>query len=154
MITMKQFIPLTLLLCLVTPAAHAQTYAINWHKVAGGGAASTNAQYQLSGSIGQQDASPAMTGSPYSLTGGFWSLVALVQSAGAPGALHFAFGKHSDRLLAECFRLELAAEQQSKPAVRLVRQRRRNHCEWHKLSPTNLAHGKYVFPVGPIAIGF
>jgi hypothetical protein len=37
----------------------------------------------VSGTIGQPDASGAMTGGGYSLTGGFWSLLA-VQTPGAP----------------------------------------------------------------------
>ena len=69
-------------------AAHAQSYAINWYKIAGGGgtSAGTNGSviYTLSGTIGQQDASTAMTGSGYSLTGGFWSLIQVVQTAGLP----------------------------------------------------------------------
>jgi hypothetical protein len=61
----------------------AQTYSIDWYKIAGGGGTSTGATYQVSGTIGQPDASGAMTGGNYSLTGGFWSLFA-VQTPGAP----------------------------------------------------------------------
>ncbi len=68
--------------------SQAQTYTIDWYKVAGGGGTSTGtnggAVYAVSGTIGQQDASGAMVGGPYALTGGFWSLIALVQTAGAP----------------------------------------------------------------------
>jgi hypothetical protein len=39
--------------------------------------------YSVSGTIGQPDASGAMNGGQYSVTGGFWSLYA-VQTAGAP----------------------------------------------------------------------
>ncbi len=79
---------LFLLLGLMFPAfSHAQTYSIGWFKIAGGGGSSAGANggvvMSLSGAIGQQDASGAMTGNAYSLTGGFWSLVASVQSAGA-----------------------------------------------------------------------
>jgi hypothetical protein len=63
--------------------ASAQSYSINWYKVAGGGGTSTNGQYAISGTIGQHDASTAMSGGNYSLTGGFWSLYA-VQTPGAP----------------------------------------------------------------------
>ena len=49
----------------------AQSYAVDWYKVAGGGGTSTNGQYSVSGTIGQPDASGAMTGGNYSLTGGF-----------------------------------------------------------------------------------
>ena len=65
-------------------ASHAQTYSIDWFKVAGGGGTSSNGTYALSGTIGQHDASQApMIGGNYSLTGGFWALYA-VQTPGAP----------------------------------------------------------------------
>lgn len=65
-------------------SARAQGYAINWYKVAGGGGTSSGGSYSVSGTIGQADASSAMTGGNYSLTGGFWSFIAVVQTAGAP----------------------------------------------------------------------
>jgi hypothetical protein len=67
---------------------HAQSYSIDWYKVSGGGgtSAGTNGAtiYSVSGTIGQHDASMAMTGGNYALTGGFWSILALVQQTGAP----------------------------------------------------------------------
>jgi hypothetical protein len=75
---------LTLALGLFLSALHAQNYNVDWYKVAGGGGASTNGVYTLSGALGQPDASGAMTGGNYSLTGGFWSLSA-VPTPGAPG---------------------------------------------------------------------
>jgi hypothetical protein len=66
-----------------TTTAHAQSYSIDWHKIAGGAGTSTGGVYSISGTIGQSDASAAMTGGNYSLTGGFWSLFA-VQTPGAP----------------------------------------------------------------------
>ena len=75
---------LIVFLCLLAPTlSRAQTYSIDWFKVSGGGGTSTNGQYSLSGTIGQQDAGGPMTGANYSLTGGFWSLYA-VQTPGAP----------------------------------------------------------------------
>jgi hypothetical protein len=62
---------------------HSQSYTIDWFRVAGGGGASTGGVYSASGTIGQPDASAAMTGGNYSLIGGFWSLLA-VQTPGAP----------------------------------------------------------------------
>jgi hypothetical protein len=68
----------------------AQSYSIDWYKIAGGGGTSTGATYQVTGTIGQPDASGAMNGGPvtgnnyYSLTGGFWSLISVVQTAGLP----------------------------------------------------------------------
>jgi hypothetical protein len=46
-----------------------QNYSIDWYKVSGGGGTSTNSQYAISGTIGQSDASGAMSGGGYSLTG-------------------------------------------------------------------------------------
>jgi hypothetical protein len=65
-------------------SAWGQSYSIDWYKVAGGGGASTGATYQVTGTIGQPDASGAMSGEQYSVTGGFWSLIAVVQTAGLP----------------------------------------------------------------------
>lgn len=61
-----------------------QSYSIDWYKVAGGGGTSTNGAYSLSGTIGQPDASGVLTGGAYCVTGGFWSLIAIAQTAGAP----------------------------------------------------------------------
>jgi hypothetical protein len=73
-----------LLIGLLIPIiAFAQPYSINWYKVSGGGGASSNGQYVLSGTIGQHDAGGPMTGGTYSLTGGFWALFA-VATPGAP----------------------------------------------------------------------
>jgi hypothetical protein len=68
----------------VVSALHAQSYSINWFKVAGGGGTSTGGVYQVSGTIGQHDAGGPMTGGNYSLTGGFWSVISVVQTPGAP----------------------------------------------------------------------
>jgi hypothetical protein len=64
-------------------AARAQSYSIDWYKVAGGGGTSTGGVYSVSATIGQPDAGPVMSGGNYSITGGFWSLLA-VQTPGAP----------------------------------------------------------------------
>ena len=73
-----------LFVCLLMPAtSFAQSYSIDWYKVAGGGGTSTGGTYQVSGTIGQPDANGSMTGGNYSLAGGFWVLYA-VQPAGAP----------------------------------------------------------------------
>ena len=64
--------------------AWGQSYSIDWYKIAGGGGTSTGATYQVTGTIGQPDAGVAMSGGNYSLTGGFWSLIAVAQTPGAP----------------------------------------------------------------------
>jgi hypothetical protein len=71
---------------LIPTISFAQNYSIDWHEIAGGGGTSTGATYQVTGTIGQPDASGAMTGGSYSLTGGFWSLISVVQTAGAPAS--------------------------------------------------------------------
>ena len=62
----------------------AQSYSVDWYKVAGGGGTSTGGTYEVNGTIGQPDASGAMSGGNYSVTGGFWSLINVVQTPGAP----------------------------------------------------------------------
>jgi len=71
------------------PSANAQNYSIDWYKISGGGGTSSNGQYTVSGTIGQHDAGGPMTGGNYSLTGGFWALISVVQTPGAP-TLHIS----------------------------------------------------------------
>jgi hypothetical protein len=73
-----------LVLALSAQTIHAQSFAIDWYKVSGGGGTSTGATYQVTGTIGQADAGGAMAGGSYTLTGGFWSLIAAVQTPGMP----------------------------------------------------------------------
>jgi hypothetical protein len=76
---------LVLILGLLLPATgFAQQYSIDWYKIAGGGGTSTGGVYSVSGTIGPHDAGGAMSGGNYSLTGGFWSLISVVQTPGAP----------------------------------------------------------------------
>jgi hypothetical protein len=66
--------------------ALAQQYTINWYKIAAGGGTSTGGVYAVSGTIGQHDATAngALTGGNYQLTGGFWALISVLQTPGAP----------------------------------------------------------------------
>jgi len=64
-----------------------QSYSIDWFKISGGGGASTNGQYSVSGAIGQQDSGGPMTGGSYSLVGGFWALISAVQTPGLPSLI-------------------------------------------------------------------
>jgi len=61
-----------------------QLYSINWFKVSDGGGTSTGSVYQVTGTIGQPDAGGPMTNGQYSLIGGFWSVITVVQMPGAP----------------------------------------------------------------------
>jgi hypothetical protein len=70
--------------CVLVISALAQSYSIDWYKIAGGGGTSTGGTYSVSGTIGQHDAGGPMTGGSYSLTGGFWALISVVQTAGLP----------------------------------------------------------------------
>lgn len=63
--------------------AQAQPYEITWYSIDGGGGTSTGGVYSVSGTIGQPDAG-VMSGGAYSLIGGFWGVVAAVQTPGAP----------------------------------------------------------------------
>lgn len=62
----------------------AQNFSIDWFTIDGGGGTSTAGVYSVSGTIGQPDAGPAMTGGNYSLVGGFWGIVSAIQTPGAP----------------------------------------------------------------------
>jgi hypothetical protein len=66
----------------VAATASAQ-YAIDWYKISGGGA-SSGGRFSLTGTIGQHDACGTMSGGHYSLAGGFWGQVSVVQTPGAP----------------------------------------------------------------------
>jgi hypothetical protein len=63
--------------------ALAQQYSIDWYTIDGGGGTSTGGVYAVSGTIGQPDAG-AMSGGNYTLEGGFWGIIAVVQMPGAP----------------------------------------------------------------------
>ena len=65
-------------------AAHAQGYSIDWFKVSGGGGTSTGGVYSASGTIGQPDAGANKSGGDFSVSGGFWSLISVVQTPGSP----------------------------------------------------------------------
>src|ERR1017187_6341404 len=68
---------------LILTISFAQSYTIDWYKISGDGGTSTGGVFSVSGTLGQPDASDAMSGGQYSVTGGFWSLYA-VQTAGPP----------------------------------------------------------------------
>jgi hypothetical protein len=72
-----------LLFCAFSLRAWGQSYSIDWSTVDGGGGTSTGGVYAVSGTIGQPDAG-AMSGGSFTLQGGFWGVVAAVQTPGAP----------------------------------------------------------------------
>ena len=66
-----------------TATVRAQTYSIHWFTIDGGGGTSTGGVYSVSGTIGQPDAG-TMSGGNFTLDGGFWGIIAAVQTPGAP----------------------------------------------------------------------
>jgi len=70
-------------------------YSIDWSTIDGGGGTSTGGVYSVSGTIGQPDACGPMTGGNYSLTGGFWALISVVQTAGLPNLIITFVGPNS-----------------------------------------------------------
>jgi hypothetical protein len=79
-----KWLSLLVLLLALQSTVSAQTYSLDWYKIAGGGGTSTGGTYTVNGTIGQHDAGGPMTGGSYSLTGGFWALISVVQTAGLP----------------------------------------------------------------------
>ena len=64
--------------------AFADSYSIDWFTIDSGGGTSTGGVYQVSGTVGQAEAGPALSGGNFSVTGGFWSMLAAVQTPGTP----------------------------------------------------------------------
>lgn len=64
--------------------AAAQSYSLQNATITGGGGTSTGGVYAVSGSIGQPLVGGMLTGGVYSVEGGFWSLVVVVPTPGAP----------------------------------------------------------------------
>ncbi len=81
--TMKHLVLTVVALVWSAVMVHAQPYAIDWHKVGGGAASSAGGVYALTGTIGQA-AAGSMIGGNYSLTGGFWSCLLVVEVPGGP----------------------------------------------------------------------
>ena len=75
------------LFCLLASAlcfrASAQTFAIDWFSVDGGGGTSTGDGYTLTGTTGQPDAGK-MSGGGFTLEGGFWSVVSALPTESRP----------------------------------------------------------------------
>ncbi|MBI3850309.1 MAG: hypothetical protein HY298_08480 [Verrucomicrobia bacterium] len=65
-------------------SARAQSYRIDWFTIDGGGGSSTGGVYSVNCTIGQPDAGPTLSGGNFTVDGGFWSLIAAVQTPGAP----------------------------------------------------------------------
>jgi len=71
------------ILAWLVPQSAAQSYTIDWFTIDGGGGTSTGGAYSVSGTIGQPDAGK-MSGGNFTIDGGFWGIIAAVQTPGAP----------------------------------------------------------------------
>jgi hypothetical protein len=71
------------LLTFAVSRASAQTYSIDWYTIDGGGGTSTGGVYSVNGTIGQPDAGH-MSGGNFTIDGGFWGIIAAIQSPGSP----------------------------------------------------------------------
>ena len=61
-----------ILMLLLTASASAVDFDISWYTLNGGGGYSSNATFELAGTIGQPDAA-AMNGAGFAIQGGFWA---------------------------------------------------------------------------------
>ena len=77
------FLAATVVLAVAVSSARAQSYSIDWYTIDGGGGTSTGGVYTVSGTIGQPDAGH-MSGGNYTIDGGFWGIIAAIQTPGAP----------------------------------------------------------------------
>jgi len=72
-----------LLLSLGVSPAIAQNFAIDWFSIDGGGGTSTGGVFSVSGTIGQADVGH-LSGGTFTLDGGFWGIIAAIQTPGSP----------------------------------------------------------------------
>src|SRR2546427_8428772 len=70
-------------LLLAASTVRGQNFSIDWFTIDGGGGTSTGGVYSVSGTIGQPDAGH-MSGGNFPIDGGFWGIIAAVQTAGSP----------------------------------------------------------------------
>lgn len=61
------------IMLMLTGAAAWAAFDLSWYTVDAGGGISTGAGFQLSGTVGQADAGPTLTGGGFALVGGFWA---------------------------------------------------------------------------------
>ena len=85
-ITLIGLVVVALALATITLAGPTN-FSLDWWTVDGGGGASTGGNYAVSGTVGQTDASLALSGSQYTVTGGFWVLSSAGETLYLPVAL-------------------------------------------------------------------
>jgi len=108
---------LAVFICLLLPALGiAQVYSIDWSNVDGGGGTSTGAAYSVSGTIGQPDAG-LVTNGVYSVSGGYWSVLNVLQTPGAPLLRIFVTGTNAVALSWPSPATGFVLQQNSDPAT-------------------------------------
>ena len=128
---------------ILVQCAGAQTN-VTWQTADGGGGTSTGGIYALEGTIGQPDGSEAMGGGAYEIQGGFWALVELVQTEGAP-ALRIA-GISS-------VAVTLAWPVAGAEGYQLQRSSRLDEPDWTTVSGTPSVVGdEYQLTTGPVVV--
>jgi len=69
---------------LLAGSLHAQPLSLPWFTLDGGGGISEGGPFSLAGTIGQSDAAPPASGGSFTLQGGVWGVIRLIQTPGAP----------------------------------------------------------------------
>ena len=67
---------------LVAGPLNAQDFGIDWFATAGGGGDSSGGDFELTATIGQPDPGDLL-GGDFAITGGFWSILTTIQTAGS-----------------------------------------------------------------------
>jgi hypothetical protein len=81
---LRRLVACAALLAASIQPAPAQAFAIDWYTIDGGGGRSSGGGFAVAGTIGQPDTGPAMRGGEFALVGGYWSVLAAVQTPGGP----------------------------------------------------------------------
>jgi hypothetical protein len=84
---MKKLLLIIISSWIASVCSFAQSYSIDWHKIAGGGGTGAGGNFTLNGTIGQHDAGRGATNNQFTVTGGYWSMVNVVQTIGLPNLL-------------------------------------------------------------------
>jgi hypothetical protein len=80
---MKFKVLFSFLLVMFALEARTQNFSIDWFTIDGGGGTSTGGVYTVTGTIGQPDAG-RMSGGNFTIEGGFWGILAAIQTPNAP----------------------------------------------------------------------
>lgn len=74
----------TILIVMTSSQLSAQQFGIDHQAISGGGGFSSSGKFGLAGTIGQPASGGTLSGGKFTLENGFWQLVTLLQTPGAP----------------------------------------------------------------------